>query len=163
MTQFIRVQKRGRETYRQVIGNLQDGIWFPGAEDYLPYTFTLQHPTQGLDTRNIIVSNPKRCVEQISLWSERIENRWRLLNPEQRPLIDKSARFTSKTDVLQCIAESWQISTENIGGALFTIETTTAYQTPQHNLEPLVKQLNRWVRLEFRIVFVARALPESQK
>ena len=56
MTQFIRVQKRGRETYRQVIGNLQDGIWFPGAEDYLPYTFTLQHPTQGLDTRNIIVS-----------------------------------------------------------------------------------------------------------
>ena len=156
MTQFIRVQKRGRETYRQVIGNLQDGIWFPGAEDYLPYTFTLQHPTHDLDSTDIIVSNPTACIEQVSMWSERIKNRWRLLNPEQRPLIDKSARFTSKTDILQCIAEAWQISTENIGGALFTIETTTAYQTPQHNLEPLIKQLNRWIKLDFRIVFVAR-------
>ena len=93
---------------------------------------------------------------QCQQWSERIQHRWRLLNPDQQPLIAKETRFTAQQKIEARLQQGWHISEENNGGALFTIQSTTAYQTPQHNLEPLIKQLNRWMTLGFTIAFVAR-------
>ncbi len=153
---FVREQGRGRETMRQVIGNLKDGIWFPCAEDYLAYAFDVQSPTDVDDDCKISIFNPAECTKQADMWSNRIQHRWRLLNPEQQPLIERGARFASKQDIAQCVNGSWQISEDNIGGALFTIPSTTAYQTQQHFLDPLVKHLNRWTKQGFRIAMVAR-------
>ena len=50
-----RKEGRGRETFRQITGNLQDGIWFPGAEDYLAYAFDLRSPIHTLNDRSLIV------------------------------------------------------------------------------------------------------------
>ena len=156
MMQFVRRHNRGRETFRQITGNLQDGIWFPGAEDYLAYAFDLLSPVHDLPANSLIVYHPKECLKQSKQWADRIQNRWRLLNPDQQPLIHKETRFTTQSVIEDKLCEAWHISEENIGGALFTIQPTTSYQTPQHNLEPLIKQLNRWCTLGFKIAFVAR-------
>lgn len=156
MMQFVRQHGRGRETFRQVTGNLQDGIWFPGAEDYLAYAFDLLSPIHDLPSNSLIVYHPKECFTQSRQWSARIQNRWRLLNPDQQPLICKETRFTSQQQIEARLQQGWHISNENIGGAIFTIQPTTAYQTPQHNLAPLITQLNRWSKLGFKIAFVAR-------
>ena len=59
MMQFVRQHGRGRETFRQITGNLQDGIWFPGAEDYLAYAFDLLSPIHTLTKRSLIVYHPQ--------------------------------------------------------------------------------------------------------
>ena len=156
MMQFVRSHNRGRETFRQITGNLQDGIWFPGAEDYLAYAFDLQSPIQSLSSQSLIVLNPEACLAECQLWSERIQHRWRLLNPDQQPLIDRGTRFTSKETIDSILRQAWQVSEDNIGGAIFTIQPTKPYQTPQHNLDPLVKQLRRWCTLGFKVAFIAR-------
>ena len=156
MMQFVRRNERGRETFRQITGNLQDGIWFPGAEDYLAYAFDLVSPVQEQPAQSLIVYHPQECLTQCRQWNERIQNRWRLLNPDQQPLIHKETRFTGQKAIEEKIQQAWHISEENIGGALFTLQPTTPYQTPQHNLEPLIKQLNRWCKLGFKVAFVAR-------
>ena len=156
MIQFVRSKGRGRETFRQITGNLQDGIWFPGAEDYLAYAFELRSPLHTLTSKSLIVYDPHECAAQCTQWGERIQNRWRLLNPDQQPLIHKETRFTDQKKIEASLQQAWQISEDNIGGAVFTLQATTPYQTPQHNLEPLIIQLNRWVKLGFKIAFVAR-------
>ena len=141
MMRFIRKEGRGRETFRQITGNLQDGIWFPGAEDYLAYAFDLLSPIVELTEQSLIILDPPKCMEQAQRWSDRIQNRWRLLNPHQKPLIEKSTRFSESSFIEQRIQNGWHISEDNIGGAIFTLQSTKPYQTPQHNLEPLVTQL----------------------
>ena len=148
MMQFVRSHNRGRETFRQITGNLHDGIWFPGAEDYLSYAFDLQSPIQSLPSQSLIVVNPTGCFAESQLWSERIQNRWRLLNSNQQPLIEKQTRFTSKESLETVLHQAWHVSEDNIGGALFTFQPTKPYQTPQHNLAPLIKQLSRWCTLK---------------
>ena len=94
--QFVRTNGRGRETFRQITGNLQDGIWFPGAEDYLAYAFDLRSIIHTLTKQSLIVYHPDECIVQCQQWSERIQHRWRLLNPDQQPLIAKETRFTTQ-------------------------------------------------------------------
>ncbi len=163
LTRFVQEHRRGRETFRQITGNLQDGIWFSGVEDYLSHAFDLESPIAGLTSQQIILLEPKRSLETLHLWSSRIHNRWRLLKSEQRPLVDASARFTTQNETLNCFNEAWQIHPDNQGGALFAFKSTTEYQTPQHSLEPLLKQLERWQRLDFRIAFVSRTSNRIQR
>lgn len=157
MMRFIRKEGRGRETFRQITGNLQDGIWFPGAEDYLAYAFDLTSPIAELSEQSLIILDPPKCIEQAQRWSDRIQNRWRLLNPHQKPLIEKSTRFSESSFIESRIQNGWHVSEDNIGGAIFTLQSTKPYQTPQHNLEPLVTQLGRWLKLGFKVAFVARS------
>ena len=52
--------------------------------------------------------------------------------------------------------QAWQVSEDNIGGALFTIQPTKPYQTPQIRFRAVANSSIDGVLLGFKIAFVAR-------
>ena len=115
----------------------------------------LQSPIHTLDESVSDRLPSRRMPCECQQWSERIQHRWRLLNPDQQPFIAKQTRFTSQQEILNTTStrlahlrreQRWRTVHHSIHHA---------YQTPQHNLDPLIKQLNRWRTLGFTIAFVA--------
>ena len=61
LAKYVRKNNRGRELFRQVSTNLQDGLWFPGAEDYLP-PFDLESPISNTRHSQILCIEPNKCA-----------------------------------------------------------------------------------------------------
>ena len=158
LIQVIKETGKGRERRRRILHDFNHGLWFPGAEEYLPALFQL------LDIHeNIILLEPDRAMVSLEYWSNKIEHRWELYKEEQRPLISPVARFSSKDHCLQLFSRAWHINQSATGQALFAMEKVETYRATQQHMDHLVKWLIRWQRQDYRIVFVAQTNNRLQR
>ena len=164
LVQYVRKHGRGRELFRQISGNFQDGIWFPGAEDYLPSLCKLVNPALTMSDASLLFINPSKCLDEANRWTTRLHNRWNLFTKEQTPLIEKNARFDAVETLSNAIQSHHQIFSEpQNSGLVFSTHSVTQYQTPQHNIGPLLEQIERWLRRRFQVIFVANSHNRLQR
>ena len=164
LVQYVRKHGRGRELFRQISGNFQDGIWFPGAEDYLPSLCKLVNPSLIMSDARLLFINPSKCLDEANRWTTRLHNRWNLFTKEQTPLIEKNARFDAVETLSNAIQSHHQIFSEpQNSGLIFSTHSVTQYQTPQHNIGPLLEQIERWLRRRFQVIFVANSHNRLQR
>ena len=155
---FIRQQGYGRDLRRQILSNFENGIWFPGAEDYLPFLVELQTPNP-----KWLLIDSENCFSTLERWDKEIKNRWSLRKKEHRPLIDSSLRYSDRATLQALWTGTSHWSSQDQGEILFEVDSCGALQTPQHVLDPLLKRLRRWIHLEYVILFVASTSNRSMR
>lgn len=136
-------------TYRRVVDQLRDGVWFAGAEDYLPALGELQATTPGSP---LYVWEPERVRAELAAAAESVRARWAALAPADRPLTRPEARYLTAAQV-------------PLTGALALTELPTgdgdpAVETPRvradNALAAVVGTLRGWVREGRAVTVVAQ-------
>ena len=158
LIQMIKETGKGRELRRRIMHDFNHGLWFPGAEEYLPALFELQDIEA-----NLIVLQPKSCQTALEYWSHKLENRWELYKEEQQPLISSTARFSTKRYCSQLFSNAWQITPTLDASSIFELENVDIYRSTQQNIELLIKWVLRWQRLDYQIIFVAQTNNRLQR
>ena len=151
LIQKVKETGKGRALRRRILHDFDHGLWFPGAEEYLPALLDLEDIQQ-----NLILIKPEASKVALEYWSNKIENRWELYKEEQRPLIDTTARFSNKEHCLSLFENAWSIEPELSGATLFDLENTQTYRSTQQSIDQLLKWVHRWQRQDYQIIFVAQ-------
>jgi len=149
---YIRSKGHGRERRRHLLSSFENGLWQPGAEDYLPALFELQPRAC-----NYLLIEPSDCFRSLQHWTKTTTERWKFRNQELLPLIDETLRFCHEKKMLALWDKAIEFSSDAQGELLFTIEPCGALQTPQHLIEPLLRQIQRWLHQSYSIIFVSES------
>ena len=86
----------GQVHRRKVLGDLKEGLWFPGAEDYLPALHPLEPLTERLSDLGpgrVFVVDGRDAEAELDHFDRRWRERWTLLADEDRPLVDPTDRY----------------------------------------------------------------------
>ncbi|MFZ5478460.1 MAG: transcription-repair coupling factor [Myxococcota bacterium] len=75
---------------RRILSDLRNGIWFPGAEDYLPALADVGPVAVG---RPLYVVEPDLVRAELARFAEQARARFDALEPEDRPLVRPSDRY----------------------------------------------------------------------
>lgn len=162
LIQMIKETGKGRELRRRIMHDFNHGLWFPGAEEYLPALFNLQDIQE-----NPILLKPDACQVSLEYWSNKLNNRWELYKEEQRPLVSSTARFSSKTHCFELFRNAWKIDSSFASGfnaeTIFEIERVEAYRSTQQNIDQLLKWIRRWQLQDYQLIFVAQTNNRLQR
>ena len=150
LIEFIRKHGYGRERRRYLLSNFEHGIVQPGAEDYLPYLYDLQ-----INTASFIILNPEDCISELERWSSLTKDRWSAREENHHPLIETTQRYAQPDQIINKWNRSVHLFEEKKGSTNCELKSVTALRTHQHLLEPLLRQLRRWVHLEYTVIFIS--------
>lgn len=144
-------------TWRRVIEQLRDGVWFSGAEDYLPALMELEPVAP---TRPLYVWEPDRVRGELAAASEQVRSRWAALAPRDRPLTRPEARYltASQVDLAGAIALT-ELQTPGAKGAQPDAPYAIALPPEMSagtDLAPVVKRLRAWVHEGRAVTLVAQ-------
>jgi len=96
----------GQVRRRRLLGDLKEGLWFPGAEDYLCALHALVPPTTrlvDLGPGRVFVVERRDAEVDVDHFDRRWRERWELLAAEDRPLIAPHARFLAPASVWEAL------------------------------------------------------------
>ena len=149
---FVQEKGHGRALLRRIMQDFTDGIWFPGADEYLPSAWNLVNPRTEVPHQFISIDG-NRCAGIIAKQEFALEQRWQLFTEEQTPLLSPTARFLDYASIEKEIASNRQINTD--GAHLWDIESVVSYKTHQQTIDILIRQLSRLQQEDYTIILVA--------
>lgn len=137
------------KTWRRVVGQLRDGAWFSGAEDYVP---ALVDVDAVKPRRPLYAWEPERVRAELSAAAEQVKARWAAIPPDDRPLVRPEDRYlsASQVDLAGLVA-----LTELASPDAPTFAVAPKIQAGG-DLAPVVKRLRGWVREGRAVTLVAQ-------
>ncbi len=133
------------KTWRRVVEQLRDGVWFQGAEDYLPALSA----TEAVKPRTpLYVWEPARVHSELVAAEVQIQARWAAMEVPDRPLVRPEDRYLSASAV-------------DLTGAVALTELGDLPILPpalrvHGELAPAIKQLRAWVHEGRAVTLVAQ-------
>ncbi|MEC7948295.1 MAG: CarD family transcriptional regulator, partial [Myxococcota bacterium] len=88
----------GQQTRRAVLRELREGLWFPGAEDYLAALHPVVDPLTFID--DVVLLEPDRIESELGRFEALARDRWLALPVDDRPVILPEDRFAAADAVL---------------------------------------------------------------
>ena len=148
-------------TWRRVVEQLRDGVWFSGAEDYLPALGELQTLAPA---RPLYVWEPDRVRAELAAASDQVRSRWAAMAPRDRPLTRPEDRYVAapQADLAGAIALTVSPWGAGPGGtsASTAPEPPVLARAPDiaagGELLPVVKRLRAWVQEGRAVTLVAQ-------
>jgi transcription-repair coupling factor (superfamily II helicase) len=144
---------------RRVLQDLRAGVWFPGAEDYLP---ALMDVVPVAPAAPLWVVEPDLVAAELARFDAMVDARFNALNADDRPLVRPRDRYLSAESVP--LAGAVPVRTLAIDGAPdFRTRPATALKVGGGDLAPLVQQLKAWVANGRAVTLVAESTGRAER
>ncbi len=144
---------------RRVLQDLRNGVWFPGAEDYLPALVDLAPLTPGTP---LYVVEPDLVNAELQRYDEQVRARFDALDPDDRPLVRPYDRYLPAPEAR--LAGGIPVTSLVFAGAVtFETRTTAALKVGAGDLSPVVKQLRSWYQDGRAVTVVAESAGRAER
>ena len=153
----------GHLVRRRVMADLHQGLWFPAAEDYL----SALHPVSGLLDNvagtgiEVLVAEPAEVAAELERAHRVEQERWRLLDPLERPAVDPRTRFLDPDQVqaaLRGAARMGGVVAEGDGPALlFDARENNLLRVVRGEVAPVIHTIDGWRAAGWQVALVADA------
>ncbi|MFN7143400.1 MAG: transcription-repair coupling factor, partial [Myxococcota bacterium] len=144
---------------RRVLQDLRNGVWFPGAEDYLPALVDLAPVRPGTP---LWVIEPDLVRAELAKADDQVRARFSALEPEDRPLVRPFDRYVPAAEAP--LDGAIPVSALVIDGAeAFQTRATTALKVGAGDLAPVVKQLRSWAAAGRAVTLVAESTGRAER
>lgn len=148
---------------RRVMADLQQGLWFPAAEDYL----CALHPLCGLlelaagARVEVLVAEPAEVGAELERAHRVAEERWRLLDPMERPAVDPRERFLDPDAVTAALRGAARlggmVAEGDGGGVLFDARENNDLRVVRGEIAPVIHTITGWLDEGWQVALVADA------
>jgi transcription-repair coupling factor (superfamily II helicase) len=144
---------------RRVLQDLRNGVWFPGAEDYLPALVDLAAIRPGAP---LYVVEPDLVRAELRRFDEQVRARFDALDPEDRPLVRPFDRYLP---VDEAHLEGGIPLTSLVfeGAVPFETRTTASLKVGAGDLLPVIKQLRAWHQDGRAVTVVAESAGRAER
>jgi transcription-repair coupling factor (superfamily II helicase) len=148
-----------RTTRKRILEELQNGIFFAGIEEYLPFLHELEIPLQ--HANQVILVEPEEVYQEISKITKRIEHRFEGFDDLDKPLIPNDLRYAKHHHLQRFFTtptslEMGELTMEGLHFPLVDGKSNLSFtpNTPQFFLE----RMKLWIEQEWRIVIFCQSL-----
>ena len=144
---------------RRVLQDLRNGVWFPGAEDYLPALMDLAPVAPAAP---LYVVEPDLVHAELRRFEEQVRARFDAMDPEDRPLVRPFDRYLPADEAP--LAGAIPVTSLVMDGAIgFETRVTTTLKVGAGDLAPVAKQLRTWVKQGRAVTVVAESAPRAER
>jgi transcription-repair coupling factor (superfamily II helicase) len=144
---------------RRILHDLRAGVWFPGAEDYLPALQDVVPPTPGAP---LWVVEPDLVSAELRRFEELLRGRFDALDPEDRPLVRPLDRYLPAGEAP--LAGAIPVTALVMDGAVpFATRANTTLKVGAGELAPVAKQLAAWVAEGRAVTLVAESTSRAER
>jgi transcription-repair coupling factor (superfamily II helicase) len=141
----------GQQTRRAVLRELREGLWFPGAEDYLsalhPVVDPLSYIRRG---RGVVVVEPEAVHAELERFSGVVSHRWNSLDPDERPPVLPETRYLDSEEVWSTLQSAIQLGELLVPGVDEEVvelgcRDNGVLRAGKRELAPVVSRLREWM------------------
>jgi len=152
----------GHGTRRKALGDLRSGLWFPGAEDYLPALHALVCPTR--HAQKLVVVDPDEVSRVSTHFSELAHSRWETRSTDTRAPVRPSDRYSPVDTLLSNLQGATHICTVAPTGARdFFAKENRALLVGKGELAPVAGCLRDWMDAQWRVALVAGSRSHGER
>jgi len=139
--------------YRRVLQDLREGLWFPGAEDYLPALAELSLPRFPGPTW---VLEPDQVRDELRRFEASVAERWAALEAEERPFVRPWDRYAGAAEVR---LDGTPVTA--LGGPYQTLDNRGLRVGTE--LDPTVRALRQWARAGRAVTVVVESATRAER
>ena len=148
----------GQVRRRKLLADFKEGLWFPGAEDYL----CALHPLDSLQARftdlgpgRVFVLQGRDADADLDHFDRRWRERWTLLADEDRPLIDPDARFLTPAEARGMLDDAIHLGALTVAPSGEPVSAgardNSDLAVGKGELAPTAERLRTWLADDWRI------------
>ncbi len=156
----------GHMRRRRLLKELKEGLWFPGAEDYLPAL----HPVQPIHDRfarlppgRVLVVDPRELGAELERFHSQQQRRWEQIPALERPVVLPEDRFCTPESVENALTNAIHVGALLIAGDNgvepldFDSHENTSLRVGKGELAPAIRQIRDWLEEGWRVALVAES------
>ena len=150
-------------SYRRVIQDLRSGVWFPGAEEYLPALEALEVVPV---VRPLFVVEPERVQDELAAFERLVEERHAAVPADDRPLVRPFDRYAHVEEIdlsSAVVIERLPLTTRQRTVVGFGCRDNRALHVGSGALAPVVQQLRAWAEEGRAITIVVEPGPRVER
>jgi transcription-repair coupling factor (superfamily II helicase) len=156
----------GHATRRRVLEELRAGLWFPGAEDYLPAL----HPL--VDVRSyasrVLIVDRNGVRKEAQRFEAQAQERWERLLPAERPPLLPRTRYTTADELLASLTGATRIEELAPEGGPepmldFQGQDNRSLRIEGGELAPVAGRLGLWRREGWSVALVADSESRAER
>ena len=157
----VDVAGTGQRTRRRALSDLREGLWFPGAEDYLPALHGLVAPLSYAD--QVVVVGQDAVVEHLERFQQLIFARWEAEPPEQRPPVPPAERYVPAREVIAALQEARWLEPFAADAPNLDARDNAALRASGGDLRPIVEKIRGWVDEGWQVVFSVESAARAER
>ncbi|MFT4978209.1 MAG: transcription-repair coupling factor (superfamily II helicase), partial [Myxococcota bacterium] len=151
----------GHATRRRVLSELKEGLWFPGAEDYLPALHELVDPITYAS--RCIVVEPEAVQIELRRFEEASADRWTTLPAEERPVVLPELRYATASDVSAALTSAITITAFAPEAPDYGAHPNDTLRIGKGDLGPVVERLRGWQEAGWQLGLVCDSKARAER
>jgi transcription-repair coupling factor (superfamily II helicase) len=157
----------GHATRRQTLEDLREGLWFPGAEDYLAALHPLTDVWKLVD--QVFTIDPDEVTHRLTAFAASTHDRWATRSMVDRPCVrpqDRYADVLAAQDALASGQSFTEIATTGPDGvepADLGARSNRSLHVGKGNLAPAVGQISDWLNDGWKVALVADSKTRAER
>ena len=151
----------GHAVRRRVLSDLREGLWFPGAEDYLPALHALVAPLSY--GGRVIVVDHEAVAEELDRFERQVHTRWDAAAPEDRPALAPEARYVPAAEVLGALAEARRLDPMAPDAPHLGTRDNASLRVGTGELAPVAETLRGWLDEGWQVVFAVDSHARAER
>jgi transcription-repair coupling factor (superfamily II helicase) len=152
----------GHLVRQRVLADLQRGLWFPAAEDYLCALYALCSPIEVAAEGGalVVIAEPAELASELERADRVANERWRSLEPLERPVVSPTERFARPEQVeaelraARCPRLGGMVAEGSAPAALFDARENTELRVGKGELAPVIGKLQTWLDAGWQMAVV---------
>ena len=153
----------GQSTRRKVLQDLRQGLWFPGAEDYVGGMHPLVDAWSL--TKDIVVVDPEEVAHRLDAAHGSTMDRWNGCSLVDRPPVDPAVRHGDLESVRTVLHE------RATGISAIALDDAPDYRAQSNDrlfigkgqMAPVVGRIHRWLEDGWRVALVAESRTRAER
>ena len=154
----------GQATRRRVLQELKSGIWFPGAEDYLPALHEVVPLLSYVGgPEQVVVVEPRRVFEELAIFEQLARNRWNTTPVEERAVVRPVDRYEGAEAVRHTLERSPWLQALATDCPDYGARDNEALRIREAELGPTVAKLKAWLEDGVRVALVTDSHARAER
>ena len=149
----------GHALRRRVLTELKAGLWFPGAEDYLPALHALVEPLSLV--AQVVVIEPTEVVAELRRFDELIVTRWQGL--AERPVVRSGLRYARAEAVEAALTSATAIGTLIPEVPDYGAHRNDVLRVGGGDLAPTADRIRRWLTDGWQVALVCDSRARAER
>lgn len=153
----------GQQTRRAVLRELKEGLWFPGAEDYLAALHPVVDPLGLAD--DVVLLEPDRIDEELDRFEALATDRWVALPVDDRPVILPTERFATAPAVRARLDRAVRMGSLLLDGAApdLHFRDNDDLRVGTGELAPVAGRIAGWLEEGWRVTVVCESRASAER
>ena len=157
----VDAQGGGQSTRRRALQELRDGLWFPGAEDYLPALHALIDP---LDyAGSIAVLDAPAVASALRKAATDAVTRWEAASIDERAPVPPDSRFADPEVVIAGLAKAATLAAFAPDATDFGARDNRVLKVGANDLAPVAGTLRGWLDEGWRVALVGESRARAER